>query len=226
MELEWMSRDCEILISRLAAKGQKTFTTRAAALPAVVRMLGYKIIWSDDVPDDVFGYTHFDHRQIVLAKDLRDRLEFPEAFGGFLNATIAHELGHIRMHANAALRGKRELAWENEAYTYSCAFLVPFKEVMSEPECRLIRAGLLQGQETLWKQVLRLADIYQVSGAFMASALQRYGVIKFDTRRRTIKPCTVLVRKRTRLPRLKYFSVHPNECLLGQRPGRGGTCDT
>lgn len=215
MDLEWMSRDCQVLIDQLATQKRKTFAVRADALRSIIRMLKYEIVWSPQVPDDVFAYTHFDERRVIIAKDLRSRLDFPESFEAMVNATLAHELGHIRMHASAALRGKRELRWENEAYSYSYAFLVPYKELMNEPECRLIRAGLLQEQETLWKNVLRLAEAYKVSGAFMAIVLQRYGVIKFDQWNRTIKPCTILVRKATR-PRLKYFSVNPEECILGQ----------
>ncbi|CAM9319976.1 unnamed protein product, partial [Phaeothamnion confervicola] len=181
-----MSRDCQGLIDQLAARKGKNFITRAEALTPVIHMLGYKVIWSPKVPDDIFAYTNFDDRRVILAKNLRSRLDFPESFQALVHATLAHELGHIRMHASAALRGKRELRWENEAYSYSYAFLVPYKELMNEPECRILRAGLLQDQETLWKNVLRLAEVYRVSGAFMAIVLQRYGVIKFDHWNRTI----------------------------------------
>lgn len=98
--------------------------------------------------------------------------------------------------------GHRGPKWEDEAYAYSCAFLVPYRDLMSQPEAMVIRAGLLQDQDALWKNVLRLAEVYEVSGGFMAIALQRYDVIEFDVQSRRIRPCTVLGRKITKAQRI------------------------
>ena len=202
MDLDGMHRDCERLLEQLAMKRRKAYKTRARALPAVIRLLGYKLKWRDEVPEDVFGFTHFKNKEVVLPRDLAERMDFPQSLDAFLNATLAHELGHIRLHATAALQGHRSAKWEDEAYAYSCAFLVPYRDLMSQPEAMVIRAGLIQDQDNLWKNVLRLAELYEVSGAFMATALQRYEVIEFDVKTRVIRPCTVLGRKITRAQRI------------------------
>ena len=196
---EWMSLDCTRLLTQISRRSKKRFQTPAQALPEVVRMMGYKIVWSSQVPENVYAFTNFDRREVVLAKDLKQRLSHPASLRGVVYACLAHELGHIRMHAHEARKGKRSVRWESEAHAYSGAFLVPHREVLSEPETQVLLGGLLQDQESMWKQVLRLAERYQVNGSFMACALNRYGVLRFCPRTRKLQVSNVLMRRATRI---------------------------
>ena len=200
--LHWMSQDSARLLELTSQKNRKFFPIPARALAYIIRMLGYRLSWSDHLPEDVYAYTNFDAREVVIARDLRRRLVYPEAARGVIHASLAHELGHIRMHARQARQGKRGLHWEREAHAYACALLVPYRDVMAQPETQVLRAGLLQDQESLWKQVLRLAERYEVTGALMACALERYGIIKVHSKTRVIRACPILWQRARRVPRV------------------------
>ena len=191
-----MAQDCDRLLAQVVQISERRFQSPAHALPAILKMLGFRIRWSDQVPDDVYAYTLFDRREVVVARDLRGRLKFPGSVRGVLHACLAHELAQIRLRS---WRPGKCRSPDKEVYAYSCALLVPQREVLGQPETRVLQGGLLQDQETMWKQVLRLAERYQVTGAFMALALQRYGVIRFHRKRREIRPCPVSLRRATRV---------------------------
>jgi hypothetical protein len=108
-------------------------------------------------------------------------------------STLAHELGHIRLHLEEMTEGcfisyypgtrqfadGRSYQKEREADMYSNVFLIPKTELLGERQVQSIlnhrTAGKELGSGTLWKYVYQLAQTFKVTPTLMKRCLQELG---------------------------------------------------
>lgn len=180
---------------RLATAAQEVLDqvghpTRAPAhcLERAFALFKFRLVRSYLVAPGVLSYVDFRKKEVVVARNFRQRLEFPSSSRGVYHATLAHELGHVCLHRHQADRVLRSQSWEREAIRFAQVFLVPYYDLMSRSQVERIQGGAITLQNSLWKAVLDLADYYQVTGGFMVRVLAEYGVIRFDAKRRWIEP--------------------------------------
>lgn len=166
----------------------QSFQVPAEALTQIIRMQGYDILWVDYLPSSTLACCHFDHQVVWLARGFASRLRHPQSVLEVLLSSLAHELGHIRLHAWLARQGAREEHWEDEAFRYAQIFLVPLSQLLQNPDCQTLLQVGWKSQARLWALVLSLAKFFRVSGAFMANTLELYGLIDFCRKRRRITP--------------------------------------
>jgi Zn-dependent peptidase ImmA (M78 family) len=123
---------------------------------------------------------------VQVPTDFRRRLRVPETARAVMNETLAHELGHMRLHAQAMLELQtKQRDWEKQANRYARVFLVPLTSLLS----RLPMQLLLEAEDEVqrWRLVLRLAEEFEVTGWFMGSALEMYGLAHISHRRRLVR---------------------------------------
>ena len=189
-EEQQYAEDCAYLLSAALEMSYRRYKVRADMLEPVIRFLGYRVSVRKNLPEKVLSYCDFDRKLVVVARDFAERLEFPESATGVLKATLAHELGHIRLHGPLAVQGLRQPQWEREAHAYALVFLLPRAELLGRPETHLLLRALEEGQEqeALWRLVIELGRSYRVTGAFMARALVTYKLIRMGSRQRDLRP--------------------------------------
>lgn len=109
------------------------------------------------------------------------------------HGTLAHELGHIRLHQEeiseefqagyseflGIVVDPRSYQKEREADLYASLFLMPLSRLLKEPEVQKMLRNLkdrkAMGSGVLWKLVYRLAAKFQVSPAFVKRSLRDFG---------------------------------------------------
>jgi hypothetical protein len=182
------------LLGQAATLSQRSFELPADGLEEVIRSLGYSLRSSWSVPAQVMAYTDFDRKHVVLAFDFAQRLDYPDSAPGVRLSCLAHEIGHIRLHAERALEGVFRKSWEREANEFAMVFLMPRERVLSRPEVWALQSGEAQAQEELWGLVAELALAFKVTPSFMARSLVAYEVIKMNRTTRKIRPVLRLMR--------------------------------
>lgn len=177
--------DCEHLLGRVRQRIRRPFWVPGEVVREAIWAAGFQVL-REPLERGVLGVCDPEDRRVLFAKNFRMRLKCPWAASKVLTSTLAHELGHVRLHAAALRAGDWEPHWEQEATLYARVFLVPRPMLMN---CLQVR-GLLEsqgaGQTRRWSYVLRLAEEFLVSGAFMAHTLKAYGLITFNARTRFI----------------------------------------
>lgn len=187
-QTQLFSQDRDRLLARLRCKTRKRFEVPAEVVEDIIQLHGYRIENSQNLPSSMLGCCHFDEKLVLLPDRLAIRLRHPQSAPKVVMSVLAHELGHIRLHARRARAGEREAVWEDEADHYAQVFLVPWPLLMARREVQLLTRATWQCQRSLWKYVLRLANYFRVSGAFMVRALEGYGLIDFCGKSRQISP--------------------------------------
>jgi hypothetical protein len=176
--------DRELLLAGVAR-----FERPADALEMVLEQLGYSVEFRSDVPEPKLAFCDFEFQRVVVADNLAERLTFPISAPGVLRSCLAHELGHIRLHADKARRGIRYKCWEERAHEYAMVFMMPRERVLSRPQVRILRRGWVDEQEQIWNLIADLGQEFGVNGSYMCRALVAYGVVKMNRKTRVIKPC-------------------------------------
>jgi hypothetical protein len=182
------AQDRDRLLARLRRKLRKRFEVPAEVVEDIIQLHGYRIKSCQNLPSSMLGCCHFDDKLVLIPNSLAIRLNHPQSAPKVVLSVLAHELGHIRLHARRARAGEREAAWEDEADHYAQVFLVPWQQLIARREVGLLMRPTSRCQKSLWSYVLRLANYFRVSGAFMVRALERYGLIDFCGKSRHISP--------------------------------------
>lgn len=135
---------------------------------------------------ELLGVCCAEERVVQIPTDFRQRLRVPVTAMQVYYETLAHELAHIRLHAQAMLTSRRkDSAWEREADLYARVFLVPVVQLASRPA--LQRLLYAQSQQECWRNILCLAEDFRVTGWFLSSALELYGLIRVQKNRRLVE---------------------------------------
>lgn len=179
--------DCEHLLERVRYRFRCDFEVPAEVIREAIAVAGFRIVFEEMELDSDLGFCDVEERRVVILKDFESRLQCPWVAEQVLNFTLAHELGHARLHATRLRAGEWEASWEDEATLYARVFLVPRAMLMRCAETQELLGSRLASQDDLWDSVLELADVFQVSGKFMVHTLDAYGLIRFDTATRWIK---------------------------------------
>lgn len=182
--------DCEHLLGRVREQSWRRFWVPAEVVCEAIGAAGFAITFEEmNEEDDDLAYCDVEDRRVVLRKDFGLRLRCPWVAHQVRNFTLAHELGHIRLHARLLRAGEWEPHWEEEATFYARVFLIPRRLLMNRLETRSLLRGRVASQSDLWGYVLSLAEAFCVSGKFMVHTLDAYGLIEFDPVTRWIRVC-------------------------------------
>lgn len=181
------AQDRESVLTGCLQRSRRKFRVPAQMLDEAIRGEGYTIEHCSRVQPGVLGYCNVQTRRVVLPQDFAHRLDFPSSWRQVMRATLAHELGHIRLHSEKMRAGMLEASWEDEANLYAQVFLVPREQLQQHPALDALLAGDEQHQRALWRLVLSLANHFKVSRSFMVHSLRLYGWIEFDRDQRWIR---------------------------------------
>jgi hypothetical protein len=182
-------QDRDSLLVGCRRRSGRKFQVPAQMLSEAILTQGYTIQRCPEVPRGLLGYCAFRQRQVVLPTDFAQRLDYPRSWRQVMRATLAHELGHIRLHSEQAANGEQESTWELEANAYAQVFLVPRWQLQNHSALTaLLAASRDEPQTVLWSYVLALAKHFKVSGGFMVHSLRLYGLVDFDRESRSVLP--------------------------------------
>ena len=183
--LENYAEDRERLLLNLRRKGVRGWVPAQLVREAILECK-WRIERVHGLNERLLGLCCPEVSVLRIPVDFRQRLRVPKTAAAVLNETLAHELGHIRLHARQMLQeGVKKRSWEREADDYARVFLVPLVSLLGHSSMTwLLRA---ESQQQLWAQVLRLAEEFRVTGWFMGSVLEMYGLIRIERRRRLIE---------------------------------------
>lgn len=135
----------------------------------------------------------FSSRTVIVNSDMERVVDKRTNLELLRRSTLAHELGHIRLHTEEISQGvtlhyfggsgqftdSRSYQKEREADLYAGIFLVPVEDLLAQRTVRnLLRNKENQRQmstRTLWKMVYRLASQFKVSPSLMKRCLQELG---------------------------------------------------
>lgn len=179
--------DCRQLLARVRRKHPRPYGVPAEVVREAIAVAGYTIAFAEMEDESDLAHCDAEARRVIVLKDFGLKLECPWVAHRVLNFTLAHELGHARLHAAQLRAGDWQPHWEEEATYYARVFLVPRYLLYNRPEMERLLAAPRNDQEELWGHVLDLADTFCVSGKFMAHTLEAYGIIHFDTATRFIR---------------------------------------
>ncbi|MBX3167609.1 MAG: hypothetical protein KF760_09360 [Candidatus Eremiobacteraeota bacterium] len=183
--LDNFAKDRERLLLALRRKGVRGGVPAQVVREAILHCQ-WRIQRVENLHPSLLGLCCPEERVLKLPVDFRQRLRVPETAAAVMNETLAHELGHVRLHLAQMLEQtiKRRI-WEKEAGVYARVFLVPIVNLVTRfPMAKLLQA---ETQQQRWRQVSRLAEEFRVTGWFLASALEMYGLAQVDSRRRLIQ---------------------------------------
>lgn len=190
--------DCEQLLGRVRCRFRRDFEVPAEVVREAIAVSGFRIVFEEMEDESDLGFCDSEERRVVILKDFESRLHCPWVADRVLNFTLAHELGHVRLHAHLHRNGEWEAGWEEEATLYARVFLIPRPLLMTRVETHRLLDSPRASQADLWDLVLELADFFVVSGKFMVHTLDAYGLIQFDPATRWIAVtrnyCAVSVR--------------------------------
>ena len=179
--------DCEHLLGRVRKRFRRRYEVPAEVVKEAIAVSGFRIVSEEIEQESELGYCDAEDRRVVILKDFGLRLDCPWVAHRVLNFTLAHELGHARLHAHLHRAGEWESHWEDEATFYARVFLVPRPMLMKRVEIQRLLGSRGALKSELWQHVLDLADLFLVSGKFMAHTLDAYGLIRFDPSTRWIE---------------------------------------
>lgn len=178
--------DCERLLGEVRRRYRRNYTVPAEVVREAIWVSNFRIVFEEVESDTDLAYCDVDQRRVVVCKNFTLKLQYPWVAHQVRNFTLAHELGHIRLHARRLLTGDWDSQWEDEANFYARSFLIPRRLLMHRPELTTLLQSRRASSEELWEYVLELAEFFCVSGKFMVHTLDAYGLIDFDPATRWI----------------------------------------
>lgn len=153
----------------------KCYRRPVDALRDCIELNGYQIVrWPLD--EQLWGLTLTEDRKVVICSNLRSKLKFPETYAAVKAFTLAHELGHIRLHVrhHTSLTEQHE----READEYAGVFLMPRSQMILLPAYQSLT-------DDLHVSVRQLAEEFGVSWSAMAKELAMMGILRRCEQTRT-----------------------------------------
>lgn len=129
------------------------------AIIGILGMLGYPVHRAS-LPGEQLAAVDLQASKVLVVRDFEARVNERADVLGVLNASLAHELGHIRLHRDLLLArgveatfhhapGARltaaEKRLEAEASCYASVFLVPRRDLVRSPELAMLRLAQRNG---------------------------------------------------------------------------------
>jgi hypothetical protein len=119
-------------------------------------------------------------RTITVCSRIRSKMSFPASEAGARNFTLAHELGHVRLHIPEIKAGRLVERHEEEADHYAGVFLVPFRQLQKRPEFERLKAARVLTSEQLWLVTRDLGYWFGVTSTAMAHQLDKLRILRLD----------------------------------------------
>ena len=167
--LEPYASDCLRLVSAAAHVNSRRYTRPAEALGDVVSLLGFRVA-SGRIP----GYACLepDTRTIWISDRLSRLLDNPASLESVARFSVAHELGHIRLHSRSLSR--LTIQDERQADQYAAEFLMPapimaqkINGVIDQDLLRYLASWFMVSVTAVRVRLLRLG--YQIGKAAFVS---------------------------------------------------------
>lgn len=159
------SADCRRLVSAAASANRVSYTRPAEAIGHVVALLGFRVRLG---PVDGYGCLEPKARTIWLSDRLASLLDSPSMVEQVARFTVAHELGHLRLHSRFLSRLTNY--HERQAEQYAAEFLIPAAMLSQRisgqitPELiRQLSAWFMVSQAAMRVRLIRLG--YQIGRA-------------------------------------------------------------
>lgn len=196
--LRHCEQDREDLLCRLA----DMFGLESGILPSaivedvLVDVCGYSLLESS-LSDKQLAFCDLVQQRVVVSLRISEAAAAKEPRTLALRrSTLAHELGHIRLHQDevqsrsflscegpgAGYSHPRRFQMENEAEFYAAVFLVP-RDRLGEHKAvqammKAIREKRTWSSRYLWRAVYELARRFEVTPTLMVRSLSQYGLLK------------------------------------------------
>lgn len=152
----------------LVRKGGFRPRVPAAALLAVIRLLGWRLICTA-LEDGLHACLDIPRREVLTSWRHADP---KKACQERANVAIGHELGHIRLHLPELELGVRTDQQEDEADVYARVFLLPERDVLRGKH--LLQLERQQGRG-MWNTVAAMARWWEVTPGMMTIRLRELG---------------------------------------------------
>jgi hypothetical protein len=194
-------RDRDLLIEEIRilrpefAKAQPSKLLRA-----VLRSIcGFRVAPRSLFPGQL-ALCDFQSKIVHYAAAMKNFVNRETSLEGLINSTLAHELGHIRLHANE-IRNRytrsfelpgggvihadgRNVQREQEAELYAAIFLVPKKLLVEEHSAKRLyewhQNETWKKPPVIWRLVVKLAAKFEVSPSLMKRCLCELGWISSE----------------------------------------------
>jgi Zn-dependent peptidase ImmA (M78 family) len=140
-----------------------------AVIP-LIKTLGYQIRRAH-LSRDRWAEVSFERRTVLVAGDLRGRMDHPESGPRVLVSSLAHELAHIVLHEDKPPRFNHEV----EAWVWATMFLAPWWLLRKSSDVRALSSGILTDRQR-WARIYGIAKYLQVSPSLVQQALRLYGI--------------------------------------------------
>lgn len=158
--LRWCAADRDLLLR--TRRGYP-----ALSLVAVLDQLGWSVVSVED-DSGQRGEVDFEQRCVFLNRGIRRPCPRRS------NETLAHELGHIRMHESRLALATSTEEMERQADAYARIFLVPRRQVLADKLMPRIQAA--EGRERA-NLIYRMATRWDVTPGLMTVRLREVGVL-------------------------------------------------
>lgn len=160
----------------------------------IIRLLGFEVQRAT-LPAEHLAMVDFQQRVVVLEQDPEPKVKPGTDVPGLLNSSLAHELGHVRLHeaelaaegvhvtfASAGSRGYSRR--EAEADCYAAVFLVPRHTLLGHPAMQPIlhaqRIGQDMEQGAMWRLIGATARDFSVTPTLLKNQLVALGFCTYD----------------------------------------------
>lgn len=144
----------------------------------------------------------FSNRVVIVNSEMDRFVPDKERRDMLRPSTLAHELGHIRLHADEIAEGytvhfygesgrftdSRSFQKEREADLYAGLFLVPLEELLTQRSIQSLLRNKMKKKQmrsgSLWNLVYKYAEMFKVSPSLMKRWLVDMGWIELGDRRK------------------------------------------
>lgn len=150
----------------------------------------------EPLPSGQLAVCDFSNRLVIVNSEMGRFVHHKTCLDLLRRSTLAHELGHIRLHWDEVQEGctlhyfgesgqfsdARAYQKEREADLYSGLFLVPLESLLKEPSIQNLLRSKRDSRPiasgTLWKTIYRCASVFKVSPTLMKRCLVDLGWVK------------------------------------------------
>jgi len=196
-----LSTDRDLLLEKLAL----LYPRSEKALPSenveavLTDVCGFHVV-DEPLARGQLALCDFSSRTVIVNSELEANFKDDSGFELLRRSTLAHELGHIRLHTEEIEEGctlhyygssgrfidSRSFQKEREADFYAGIFLVPVEALLQEKSVQTLlknkQERVFMKSSVLWKMVYRLAHLFQVSPSFMKQCFLALGWLEQGSR--------------------------------------------
>lgn len=192
-----LSADRDDLLGRLFLLYPELEGSRPSELveDVLVDICGFHVV-DEPLGPGQLALCDFSNRTVIVNSELEQNMHHKANVELLRQSTLAHELGHIRLHADEVAEGctlhylgssgefidSRSYQKEREADLYAGVFLVPLEELLRQHSVQNLLRNKRDHRQmsvgTLWNLIYRLASQFKVSPTLMKRCLLELGWLR------------------------------------------------